>query len=555
MPSSQYANEPAVNPLAPLQELLQRLMSITIELALGLALGLLAARVMRYRNIHWSWAALALGAVPLVHGLCGSGPALMLGVAALCAARRGRRWHRQDIDAGADLAALAAGRYRPLEALRSLSGRLRSLSVRLRSLSGRIGWLTMTTSGDPHAAILTERMPLGHDGGRRVTIPLGGAAGGVHTLLLGATRSGKTATMTMIALGAIERGMGAIVIDPKGDGDLRRALREAALAAGRQPLEWSPSGPSIYNPYARGSETEIADRALAGERFTEPHYLRQAQRYLGHEVRVLRRAGLTVSLKALVEHLDPDELELLARSLPEGEALRAHRYLDSLTARQRADLAGVRDRLAILAESDVGGLLDPETSAAARIDLLEAMRARAVVYFGLESDRRPLLAQMLGAAIVQDLLAAVAALQGCQTPTLVAIDEFAAVAPERIVGLFARAGGAGVSLVLATQELADLHLPGCEQLRDQIIGNLSTLISHRQAVPASAELLASMTETVGAWRTSSHGDGRLTRTRTFEHTLRAQQITALGQGRAAVIDLAGGGRASIARIDAPHLRR
>jgi len=34
-----------------------------------------------------------------------------------------------------------------------------------------------------------------------------------------------------------------------------------------------------------GSETEIADKALSGETFTEPHYLRQAQRYLGHAVR------------------------------------------------------------------------------------------------------------------------------------------------------------------------------------------------------------------------------------------------------------------------------
>ncbi len=79
--------------------------------------------------------------------------------------------------------------------------------------------------------------------------------------------------MTWMVANAIERGMGAIVIDPKGDRDLRMHLRDAASAGGRRFIEWTPHGRTVYNPYARGSETEIADKALAGERFTEPHYL------------------------------------------------------------------------------------------------------------------------------------------------------------------------------------------------------------------------------------------------------------------------------------------
>jgi conjugal transfer pilus assembly protein TraD len=354
--------------------------------------------------------------------------------------------------------------------------------------------------------------------------------------------------MTWMAVRAIERGMGSIVIDPKGDRDLCRELGNAARAAGRQFVAWTPQGPCVYNPYARGSETEIADKVLAGERFTEPHYLRQAQRYLGHEVRVLRKAGLEVSLQELVRHLDPMRLEVLARTLSESAAQEVHDYLDSLTIRQQSDLAGVRDRLAIMAESDIGPWLDARTRGVERLDLLEAVGAQAVVYFNLESDRRPLLAQMLGAAIVQDLQTMVAALQGRPVPTLVVIDEFSAFVPERVVGLFARAGGGGVSLALGTQELADLRVHGREMLREQIMGNLSVLMAHRQVVPASAELIASMTETRGVWRTSRHGDGKVTRTRDLENTLRAEQIMSLGQGWAAVVELSGGGGVRIARM-------
>lgn len=254
------------------------------------------------------------------------------------------------------------------------------------------------------------------------------------------------------------------------------------------------------------------------------------------------------SLKTLVDHLDPSRLELLARSAPERQGTDVHTYLDSLTARQQNDLAGVRDRLAIMAESDVGPWLDPETMHARPLDLLEAVQAGAVVYFDLQADRRPLLAQMLGAAIVVDLQAVVARLQGRPSPTVVAIDEFSAIAPERVVGLFARAAGAGVSLVLGTQELADMRIPGRESLVEQVTGNLSVVIAHRQVVPASAELLSQMTETRGVWKTSRHGGGKFTRTRDFDHALRPGQVMSLPRGWAAVIGLADGGGVSIARM-------
>jgi hypothetical protein len=541
MPSSEYTNEPAVNPLRPVEELVHWLTTMTVHLTIGLALGLIAVRVMRSRHLHWTWAVGALALVVLVRTVLGGGVTSILGTAALCATVRGRRWHREDVEAGADLADLAAGRRGPLDGLRSL---VREAAARWGAAGSESWW-----RGD--------RLTVGRDrDDRAVTIPLGGVTGGTHTLVVGATRSGKTVTMTWMAVRAIERGMGAIVVDPKGDRDLRRELRDAALARGGQFVEWTPQGPSIYNPYARGSETEIADKALAGERFTEPHYLRQAQRYLGHEVRVLRKAGIEVGLNALVAHLDPSRLELIARSLPESQAQRAHDYLDSLTARQQSELAGVRDRLAIMAESDIGPWLDPETPDASRLDLLEAAKARAVVYFDLQADHRPLLAQMLGAAIVGDLQALVAALQGGRpTPTLVAIDEFSAIAPERVVGLFARAGGAGMSLVLGTQELADMRVPGREMLLEQIVGNLSVLVAHRQVVPASAELLADMTETRGVWRTSWHGDGKHTRTRGLDHALRAEQVMSLAQGWAAVIGLSDGGCVSIARMLSIKRRR
>jgi hypothetical protein len=574
MPSetpSSTSNEWGANPLEPIDQIAHWLTAAAVHGVLGILIGLIAVRLMHHRHLRWTWAAGAFGVDVIAAPVLGGGASWTLGIAALCAAVRGRRWHREEVQAGADLAELAANRRGPVDALRTFARRtvprliagwdprnpIGRWVARSVSLAGGKVWLrgtgTRTGAGVGQKDWFRgDQLIVGEEEkGHLVTIPLGGPTGGAHTLVVGAAGSGKTVTMTWTSVRAIEHGMGAIVVDPKGDRDLRRELRSAAQAAGRQFIEWTSQGPCVYNPYARGSETEIADKVLAGERFTEPHYLRQAQRYLGHAVRVLRKAELEVSLRALVQQLDPMCLEVLARSLPESEAQETHEYLDKLTKRQQSDLAGVRDRLAIMAESDIGPWLDPRTEGV-KLDLLDAAKARAVVYFSLEADRRPLLAQMLGAAIVQDLQAMVAALQGRPevTPagTLVMIDEFSAIAPERVVGLFARARSTGTSLLLGTQELADLRLPGRELLHDQVMGNLSSLIAHRQVVPASAELIASMTETRGVWRTSHHSDGGHTRTREYENVLRAEQIMGLPRGWAAVLGLADGGCVSITQM-------
>jgi hypothetical protein len=530
MPSSEYTTEhPVVNPLAPLGELVGWLTSTTLHIIIGVLVGLIAARVMRGRHLRWTWAASALVVVVLA-GFELAGWATTLDTAALCAAVRGRRWHREDLMAGGDLADIAAARRGPLAALRTLS----------LKLSEHVG------PSPAQNALRGERMIVERTrAGETVSIPFGASDGGRHTLIVGATGSGKTVTETWIAARAIDAGLGAVVIDPKGDARMREHLADAAQRVGRQFVEWTPQGPSVYNPFGHGGASEIADKALAGERFTEPHYQRQAQRYLGHAVRALRGAGIVVSLPALVQQLDPSQLEVLSRSLPEPQAHATYEYLDSLTPRQRADLGGVRDRLAIMAESDVAPWLDPATPGAQTFDLLGAIQQRAVVYFALEADAWPLLAHMLGVAIVQDLQTTMAALQRAPVATVVVIDEFAAIAAEQVVHLFGRARSAGINMLLGTQELSDLRPDGRKQLLEQVLGNLSSLVAHRQVVPESAELIAQLAGSRGVWRTSHSSDGRWTRTRSSTSLLAGEEIRGLPRGWAAVIEP---GRSASARI-------
>jgi conjugal transfer pilus assembly protein TraD len=409
-----------------------------------------------------------------------------------------------------------------------------------------LAWRRRAGRSEPAGAIT-----IGEDSGRRaVAIPLGRTSGS-HTLIVGATGSGKTVTEALIVSRAIEHGLGAVIVDPKGDALLRECAREGARHAGRAFVEWTPTGPTTYNPYGHGTAGEIADKALAGEHYSEPHYLRQAQRYLAHAVRALDAVGQSATPARLLELMDPRRLEVLARSVPdEADARRLFDYLDALDARQRTGLSGTRDRLAILAESELGRWLHP-TDGVPALDLLEAVRAGAVSYFCLEADRLPLLSRMLAAAIVGDLVTIAASGQSAPVPTLVAIDEFSAIAAEGVARLFGRARAAGFNLLLATQELADLRA-AAPALLEQVLGNVETVIAHRQSVPDSAELIARIAGTRPAWSSTeqlAHAipTGRTTRSRSREFAIHPDVIRTLACGSAAV-SVASAGCCSVARI-------
>ena len=504
-------------------------LELPAQLALGVLAGCALAALLRQRNLRWTWALPVLGGAlllrPLLPGVFA--PLATVGAVALV---RGRNRHREDLAWGGDLRELAQARR----------GLLRCARAALAELLDRCG-------SDPAGRALGgERVAVGRDeDARLVTVPFG-TRGGCHTLIVGATGSGKTVTQTWIVCRAIEAGLSAVVIDPKGDSRMRERLAQSARRAGRELLSWTPAGPHPYNPFAYGSPSEIADRVLAGERFTEPHYQRQAQRYLGYVVRALQAAAIPVSLAEIVRQLEPQALLELCELLPASQAEQTERYLDTLTARQRTDLGGVRDRLAILAESDVAAWLAPEQASGPAFDLLGAIRRRAVVHFELRADSWPLLAQMLGVAIVGDLRAAMAALQRYPVATVVAIDEFAAIAAEQVAHLFGRARSAGINLLLGTQELSDLRVEGRAHLREQVLGNLSSVISHRQVVCESAELISRLAGSRGVWRTT-HSRGGWTRSRASAAALAAERIRSLPVGQAAVLDLTAG-TASVARV-------
>jgi type IV secretory pathway TraG/TraD family ATPase VirD4 len=390
-----------------------------------------------------------------------------------------------------------------------------------------------------------------------------------HGLILGASGAGKSTTLLAILATNIQRGRPVVVIDMKGSPAFAHALADAAAGAGRRFCVWTPDGPSQWNPLKHGNATELKDKLIATERFTEPHYQRAAERYVQLALQVLGELHpeREVTLDEVVGMMDPRRLAPMLRGLPRARAARIHDYLASLTPDQLSAIRGLATRLAIISESQTGRFLSPSPSqSGASVDLRASLNGGDVVLFSLNSSTYGRFAAQLGTLVIQDLITAVghrlsAQQEGARQPqAIIAVDEFSALGADNVISLLARSREPGVSMLLATQELADLDraAPG---LRDQVLGNTAVKIAHRQDVPGSAQTIAQMAGTVKRWEeTHRFGDGLLggvdtgrgTRREVEQFLVHPNEIKTLRTGEAVMIVKQPRARVQTVRVQAPR---
>jgi conjugal transfer pilus assembly protein TraD len=428
----------------------------------------------------------------------------------------------------------------PLPATLALAAALLSVACYARARNRRRSDPSVT------AGQAAGTVTLGRDGrGRPVTLAEGQL--GAHALILGASGSGKSTTLTAILGQQIRAGRGVVAIDLKGSAELAGALASCASAAGRPLRVWSLDGQERWNPLAQGNPTELKDRLIGTERFSEPHYLRAAERYLqlALQVHAATAPGIPATLPRVVELLDPRRLAEAGRRLPAARAAQLEDYLRGLGRDQLSAVRGLQSRLAVISESHLGPLLTP-TEEGDGIDLRRALDGAAVVLFSLNASAYGSLAAQVGTLALQDLISAAGARErrgGPPVPATVAIDEFSGLRGDQVLGLIARGRSAGVSVLLATQELADLDRVA-RGFRHQVLGSTAVKIAHRQDVGDSARAVAELTGVREVWEESvSRPAGRFparASVRVTAHPVRrpqveAARIQALATGEALVI--------------------
>ena len=347
-----------------------------------------------------------------------------------------------------------------------------------------------------------------------------------HTLVVGASGSGKTTTVMSKARDAVKRGQGLVFVDLKGGPDVPEVLSKFAKRYGRKFSHWTlqprdtpytgpdTQGPAYYDPLARGEATRRKDLLIASREWSEEFYKIEASNYLQllFYIAIANPNPEVSTLSDVVSLLNPRALMARAKPLIDNpvyadiisgiESLNDER----ISPQKRNAIEGLRSQLAVILNSVAGQWLhvDPKGH---NINLKEAAHNGDIVVFSLDSSNYQELASLVANLIIQDLKTVTSELRDDPSPQpmQIFIDEFSAIGSDNIIGLINKSRDAGLPVTLATQALGDLRRVN-EAFLDQLIGIVSSYIIHRANKEDDAQVYAGLTGKVKRKRFSQNVD-------------------------------------------------
>jgi conjugal transfer pilus assembly protein TraD len=378
---------------------------------------------------------------------------------------------------------------------------------------------------------------------RNFEIPIEALEG--HTLVVGSTGTGKTRLFDLLISQAIFRGERVIVIDPKGDPDLRTKMQLACERIGARDRfvyfhPAMPHGSVRIDPLKNWSDhTEIASRVadlipsetenvvftnfcwqamnwiVEGLIYTDrrPNLL-QLDRYINEGVKEILWAALRkyfgsnfpgTTMKSKLEDLIKQYQQMVQKD--EKNRVKA---IDGLLTSHfhnsehfQKMVVSLVPLLSMLTSGELKYLLSPKpTDGDPRpvLDLASLIEKNAVFYVGLNSLANEKVGGAIGSILLADLTAAAGAIynRGQQgdgrfrpDPVNIFIDEAAEVVNDPAIQVLNKGRGAGFRVVIATQTLADLEVrTGSKAGARQVIGNTNTWIMFRVIDCETQEYLA-----------------------------------------------------------------
>ena len=378
-----------------------------------------------------------------------------------------------------------------------------------------------TAQATAAATVSDLDVPIGVDEAAR-PVSLDAAALRTHGVVIGPTGVGKTQALERVIYGftgapaARDLHLPAVVIDMKADPDLAATLAAIAKQTGRQfhHVTVDATGTS-YNPLAGLTADEMSDALyetlFAADKSLNMHYATLSRRLLQQacrvcidlaDARVARVGGgtWTIGLADVADLLNLDTLRSVNPYLSPAVAASLTRYLADLDAsKNEGDVGDVRDRVAVIVDTDAGRTLD-----ATGFQLEQAIRAGDIVCLSLDAAGAPQTARTIGTLAVQDLCATFGRLArdgwGKTHMCPVILDEFGALSTPRVADLYARARSAGGAVLLATQDLdADLEAVS-PQFAASVRTNANVWLVLRQTRGEAADAIARDIGSRLAWK-------------------------------------------------------
>lgn len=336
-----------------------------------------------------------------------------------------------------------------------------------------------------------------------------------HTLITGASNSGKTTTRLTGLRDLIRQGSGVVILDMKADPSLAETAYEYAERYNRnfyhftyqnQEEEYtgpSPTGPAYYDNLSRGEASRRKDMIIGGRTWESDYYKNIASNYLQTAFDVMIKSPNKNSnqdaLGDIIELLVPGVLAERARNVVHTDHtidfLQEVHMLTSekLDKNEASVLDGLRHELVSMRNSSPGRWLRRNPSGAPGIDITKAAYEGDVIVFSLDALGYEQVTKLIANFILGDLktVASELAKNLPENPLHIFIDEFAALGSETILNLINKCRSSNMAVTLATQTLGDLERVDTAFLK-QVMGIINAYMIHRPNTYEEAELLAGL---------------------------------------------------------------
>ena len=295
-----------------------------------------------------------------------------------------------------------------------------------------------------------------------------------HTHIVGSTGTGKTVLLESLICSDIRRGLGALIIDPKGDRELYDRVRGCAAEVGREDdiLLLSAQRPDesvCWNPCGFGDESMLQSKFYNSAIYAEPHYAKAVELGLLRIFSELCKGATShLSLGHVVAELD------LLRKKSKDKVMEGL-YLD----------------LQSLYESEWKAVLEQSKCQKPEIQLLDVIQQKKILFVDLPTESKAVQSKRVGRLLLQEIVNASGLFKSYSgeipaQPFPVYVDEFDAFATESFAMFLNKGRSSKFMIHMAHQTLSDLRQVS-ETFSGRIMGNVNARFIFRQDDPDDAE--------------------------------------------------------------------
>lgn len=309
-----------------------------------------------------------------------------------------------------------------------------------------------------------------------------------HTVVVGASGSGKTALLDTLMLGDLQEGKPVIFIDPKGDRGTLEQFINLCRHYSRSYEVFSETyigkNRLYLNPAKAGSVTQIADRIFKSFSWSEEYYASKCRQALKEAIKSLKSNSEDINLKSIFEKLT---------EISDSK--------EGYTSIKREEIEGLLSKLDNIVDSDFEELLCSKDGKSFH----ELRNEQKCLYIGLPKMGYAETASAIGKLFMGDINYSVfktyqqnsSSLSEKLGPLAIYVDELSAIITDEYIELLNKCRGAKVEITSAFQSTSDIEKVN-PHLCQQIMENSANWFVMNQSMSDAAEMLSASIGTLAS---------------------------------------------------------